>query len=331
MKMKKTFLLSFSAMALLASCEVQDNSENVLEQQKVVAGDIMDHMITLDIDLPKGMKGLSNKNGQNFQAEVSQFNKLLIPYGIQLEKMEYYSAEAVGKTVFFSDRGNKQLTSDFVPNDPRNVGGETVPYIIDGTQLETSSGLNTLNALNSVMSTWDAVTCSDGLTLPNGGVTPVDFGLVSFLEGFSSAPNFIQGAILHAGILPPAFFDAIAPDGGDFILGVCFTFSYLEDINQDGKGDVAIKEIYYNDGFNWQDEPNDVIGNGIYDFETVALHETGHALSQAHFGEAFTNSSGKLKFAPYALMNAGYTITRRSVEKTDESGHCSNWGDWPNN
>ena len=59
------------------------------------------------------------------------------------------------------------------------------------------------------------------------------------------------------------------------------------------------------------------------------LHEVGHGLSQGHFGKAFRNKNGNLHFAPYALMNAGYTFGNRMVTETDEAGHCSNWASWP--
>jgi hypothetical protein len=329
--MKKGILLSFVALGFLASCEVQDNSENLLEQQKLVVGDIMDNMVSVDIDMPKGTKGLSSKNGADLQAQASQFNEMLLPYGIQLEKMEYYTAEGAGNTVFFSDRGNKRLGSDFVPNDPRNaVPGTAIPYLVDGTQLITASGLNTLEPLNTVRDTWSNVTCSNGLDILNLGVTSNDVGFVSnIFFGYGGSAGFFPGIIVQAGVLPSDFFELLTPGGGAGILGVCFTLSYLEDINADGKGDVAIKEIYYNDGFNWQDRA--ATGSG-FDFETVALHETGHALSQAHFGKVSrTESNGKVHFSPRALMNAGYSGVNRVVEKTDESGHCSNWSNWPNN
>lgn len=56
------------------------------------------------------------------------------------------------------------------------------------------------------------------------------------------------------------------PSGGAGILGVTFTYTWNEDINQNGKGDVAIKEIYMNDGFNWQDAPDDFLGSGKFDY-----------------------------------------------------------------
>ena len=95
---------------------------------------------------------------------------------------------------------------------------------------------------------------------------------------------------------------------------------------------MAIKEIYINDNFNWQDAPNDELFSGEFDYETVVLHEAGHGLNQGHFGKAFRNNgNGKLKFSPHALMNAGYSVGRREISGTDNRGHCSIWGDWPNN
>jgi hypothetical protein len=330
-KMKKGILLSFVALGLLASCEVQDNSENLMEEQKLVVANVMENMVSVSIDMPKATQGLSSKKGADLKAQASLFNEMLIPYGVQLEKMEYYTADGAGNTVFFNDRGNKQLGSDYVPNDPRNaLPGTAVPYLIDGTQLTTASGLNTLAPLNTVRETWSNVTCSSGLEVQDLGVTPTDVGFVSnIFFGFGGSNGFFPGVIVQAGMLPSAFFDALAPGGGNGILGVCFTLVWNEDINNDGKGDVAIKEIYYNNGFNWQDRV--ATGTG-FDFETVALHETGHALSQAHFGKVSrTESNGKVHFSPRAVMNAGYSGTNRVIEKTDEAGHCSNWGNWPNN
>ncbi|MGH7542224.1 MAG: hypothetical protein ACRELC_14620, partial [Gemmatimonadota bacterium] len=69
-----------------------------------------------------------------------------------------------------------------------------------------------------------------------------------------------------------------------------------------------------------------------FDVETVAAHEVGHGLSQAHFGEAFfTLANGRLHFAPRALMNTAYSGIQQALSGTDRGGHCSLWGDWPNN
>ena len=67
------------------------------------------------------------------------------------------------------------------------------------------------------------------------------------------------------------------------------------------------------------------------DVETVALHESGHGQSQAHFGKIFqTEANGLLHFAPFAVMNAAISRQEHSLTGTDLAGHCSLWGSWPN-
>ena len=328
--MKNKLFAFIAILGLSAGCDTQEIGEiTPIQTQKGV--DLSMTKVDIDIsDFKKSKQnGISSRTHEDLISMVQQANLLLEPYGIELEKMEYLSADNVGNTVFFNDRGNKQIGSDFLPNDPRNLGGETVPYIVDGTQAITASGFNVLSALESVRNTWENVTCSGGLSIPNAGVSNFDLGFISnIFFGYGGSAGYYPGVIVQAGVLPKGFFDLVDVDGGEFILGVTFTLTYTEDINQDGVSEVAVKEVYYNDAFNWQDVVD--TGSG-YDFETVALHETGHALSQAHFGKAFgTPKNGKIHFAPRALMNAGYSGVNRVVEGSDKAGHCSNWGNWPN-
>lgn len=320
-------LLVLTLIAVFVSCDTEDSTDTTMDRSEQKS--IEFKMVEADL---KGFT-LGKSDGTEFKGEselqiaVAELNQKLAAHGLQFEKMELYAADGAGQTVFFSDRGNKQLSSDYVPNDPRNIGGATVPFIIDGTQKMTSKGFDTESALLTVRETWENVTCSDGLEIPYLGPTPFDVGYVQNFFGFGGSTGFFPGAIVQAGVLPKAFFDILG--GGTSILGVCFTLTYLDDINADGVGDVAIKEIYYNDFFDWQDRV--ATGQG-FDFETVALHETGHALSQAHFGKvSITASNGKVHFSPRAVMNAGYSGVNRVIAKTDRAGHCSNWGNWPNN
>jgi hypothetical protein len=139
--------------------------------------------------------------------------------------------------------------------------------------------------------------------------------------------------ITHAGWESAAFFDALVPGGSNFILAVTFSFIFVDaagnptDINGDGKADTAFSEIYYNDVFAWGIN----VSTFPFDVETVALHESGHGLSQNHFGKIFlTNSNGKLHFAPFAVMNAAISRQAHNLTGTDNGGHCSIWGSWPN-
>lgn len=326
-------LLKPTMLALLVTLFFTCNSETVSTEDSTIefTDEISQSLTRIDVNINSSLTGKKSGSVQSWMTDV---NEALEEFDLQLEKIELLGMEGVGNTVFFKNTGNKQLSSDFVPNDPRNIGGTDVPYWTDGTELGTSSGMtagDTYNAIVNTMNTWDGVTCSSGLGLPELGVIGIDVGLVQFLLGFGGFDGFIEGTILHGGILPAGFFDALQPGGGNGILGVTFTFVWTgTDIDGNGKGDVAIKEIYINDNFNWQDAPNDVLFNGIVDFETVVLHEVGHGLSQGHFGKAFANNSG-IHFSPAALMNAGYSVGRRDISGTDKGGHCSNWGEWPNN
>ncbi|WP_132054849.1 M10 family metallopeptidase domain-containing protein [Pseudocnuella soli] len=256
-------------------------------------------------------------------------------FKLELLHAEYITAGGsaqMGQTVFFKNTGNKQLSTDFVPGDPRRGGRTNITYAID-KETTADNGLSMMmvqDALARSMNTWDEVNCS------NLNITRVPFsgnlGIYGQLLGFGNYDDNIVADVQHSGFLPGAFFDQIAPGGSAYILGVTFTFVFVTlpdgnttDINGDGKIDVGMREIYYNDAFNWATN-----GTAGIDIETIALHEAGHGLSQAHFGKAtLTEANGKLHLSPRAVMNAAYTGVQRQLAGTDLGGHCSNWGSWP--
>ena len=130
--------------------------------------------------------------------------------------------------------------------------------------------------------------------------------------------------IVHAGWLPGGTF----PPG---VLAATFTAVFFTpqgqptDIDRDGQFDVVLREILYHDAFTWR-------VNGNVDVETVALHESGHGLSQGHFGQAFaTLANNRIHFAPRAVMNAAYSGIQHDLTATDNAGHCSLWASWPSN
>jgi hypothetical protein len=237
-----------------------------------------------------------------------------------------------GRTIFASDRGNKQLDAHWVPGDDRRFGTTEISWINDTSEGAANGGLtaaDTQAAIERAMQTWQDQVCST-MPLYYAGSVDFDLGYVQWLLGFGGVPGWAAD-LTHAGWLPPLFFDLIAPDGSTYILGVTFTFVWVDDvtgeytdINNDGKDDVAFREIYYNNAFPWAID-------GHYDVETIALHEAGHGLSQAHFGDIFRTPNGKkVQFAPYAVMNAAYSRVQHTLKGTDKGGHCSIWGNWPN-
>jgi hypothetical protein len=248
---------------------------------------------------------------------------------------EYYTAaDEVGKTVFVKDIGNKQLSFHFVPGDPRRANwsgpvgpGDDITWDSDTVLGDAGPGLiPTQTAIGNAMSTWDGLKCSN-LPLTGPGVGG-DLGVVEYLvSGSTSGSPFTAADVVHAGFGTPV--DAILPPP---IIAATFTAFFIDvisgnptDIDNDGTVDTAFREIYYTAHFTWGINTNLPI-----DVETVALHEVGHGLSQAHFGQLFrTDANGKFHFAPRAVMNAGYTGIQQQLRGTDKAGHCSIWASWP--
>jgi hypothetical protein len=244
---------------------------------------------------------------------------------IRVESAEYITSDSsgeIGQIVVFNNR-SKQVPDHFVPGDPRRGGRTNITYAVDQTEgaIDGLTVAQTTAAIDRAMATWQNVNCSTiPITrLPN----PVgDIGVVEFLIGLGGSP-IIAADIAHTGWLPAGLLN-------NQVIAVTFTFIFVSggvptDIDNNGGADVAFREILYNNFFTWGINAN-------VDVETVALHESGHGLSQGHFGKAFfTLSNGKLHFAPRAVMNAAYSGIQQDIKATDNGGHCSIWGSWPNN
>lgn len=309
--MKTHFRLLIAAVAVAAlSCDQNDSRKQALTP-------VDDTPIFRDLD-----SFIPNANARK--------KKKSSEYG--LLKAEYFTvAESgkVGRTIFFMNVGNKQLDSDFVPG--LNLDGtDDISFYIDMNRPSADLPVAVSSAaIQRAMQTWDGVTCSElGIfQLPS---TKAKTGFVAELLGYNGSFDYF-GDVLHAGWLPGSFFDLLDEDGSEFILAVTFTIIFTDDngepvdTNNDGKSDVAWREIYFNDNFAWQD-------GATFDVETVALHESGHGLSQAHFGQAFLDGgSGALHFSPRAVMNAAYSGIQTTIGSSDNAGHCSLWSGWPGN
>ena len=343
--MKKLITWVLALPLLLVSCQ-ENEIVSTPEQEKNPLGLEEMRLEPINTSIKNSLFSKIADKKSSIQDFATALNEQLAEYDIQLAKMELLEYEGAGITVNFSANGNKQLAADFVPDDPRNFfPGTDQLFWTDGTEQGTQGSKysmtpeQTLNATNSAINTWDSISCSEGLNFYNiYTTTPYDIykdvGIVQRNLGFGGAGWFIRGSILHGGNLPAAFFEALNEGGGKRILGVTFTYiSTLQgvptDIDQNGKHDVSIREIYMNGSRNFKDDPNDVANNGYADYETVMMHEIGHGLSQGHFGKAFEDKNGKVHFAPYALMNAGYSKAQREITATDNAGHCSIWESWP--
>jgi len=264
--------------------------------------------------------------------------------GYRAVMVEYVTGDGdeAGATVLSKDVGNKQLDFDFVPFDPRRAGtpitnggwsgsvdGPTddITYAVDqlGGAIDGLTQEQTNAAIDAAMATWESRSCSNLPLTKNP-----DFGVpLGVLAG-----GFLVADVMHAG------WDKVEFEGGT--LGATFTFGFCDpcdgpdfawtDINNDGKNDTAWSEIYYDpfSGFFGPPWPWTTDGSGV-DVETVALHEAGHGLSQAHFGTIFFMNKGGVQRAPAAVMNPLIFGVDRVLYGTDNGGHCSIWGQWPNN
>jgi len=308
MKSKIALLLSVFVFTVI-SCENNNNSDKLTS--------IKAEPIFMDLSSYYSQASLKSSNGEG------------IPENLRVFKAEYITtgeSGKIGRTIFFMNVGNKKLASDFVPHQSYSLDGTTdITYYIDENRPSLDLPIiETSPAIQRAMASWDKLTCSNlnMFQLPySGGQT----GFVAALLGFGGSFDYF-GDIIHCGWLPREFFDILDLNGGDYILGITFTIIFTNsDFDKNKKADVAWREIYYNDNFSWR------IGDH-YDVETIALHESGHGLSQGHFGQAFLDEgSGKLHFSPRSVMNAAYSGIQINIAKTDKAGHCSNWGNWPKN
>jgi hypothetical protein len=280
---------------------------------------------------------------------------LLLAVSVQLVAAQDYSGHRVvlgyaeiitdplsgeeGRVVYFQrDLGNGQLTHDFVYGDPRrasfNGGYPGVTFgVKTGFQSSDPNLTNQIDWLYESIFIWDRETCSN-LGLRENDVNDSSPGVVAnFFATGNIDISLLQADLTQVGFLgvSPIF----AP--GTSTLGVTYTLFWVDengnftDIDGNGKFDIAFREIYYNDQYNWADNGVEGTVSGVryFDLPTVAIHEVGHGLSSAHFGN-IGRQDGVLVARPRAVMNAIYGGTLRELTGRDRGGHCSNWAQWPN-
>jgi hypothetical protein len=271
-------------------------------------------------------------------------------YNLRVRKIEAISGDPdeAGATVLWKNTGNKRLEDDFVAGDPRRMLGSPeggwdadpndISFAIDQNDATTFNGVGpavTNAEIRDAMATWDDVQCSDlGLHEVS---TAQDLGFVAAVLGFGGSTELVAD-IQHAGWLEVEF--------GGATIAATFTIIWVDDagvptdIDGNGMDDVAAREIYYDavcqactpvTFWNWEiDDGVNEPGQDI-DIESIVLHESGHGLSQAHFGKGFTTHDGTvLHQTSNSVMAAAYAGPRTDLQGTDNGGHCSNWANWPN-
>lgn len=258
--------------------------------------------------------------------------------------------DGVSSTVIIANNRARGLSSEWVAGDPRRDGrvgvtwafgsshpGQPVTRNPDGSNVHLVSFADLDTQIEEGLAAWRNVTCSTApvtrVAVPMG--TDPDYLDDLVYAGRKSATYAQPADIVEAGWMPSSFFRAVGGGtAGNSIIGITFTFHFVDDvthqatdINQDGKGDEALAEIFYNTRFAWGNSqaPN------VVDFYSIITHETGHAMGLAHFGKVFVTkkdaadgsiSIADIKYAPKAMMNAVYVTGRSEIAGTDNSSFC---------
>jgi hypothetical protein len=192
----------------------------------------------------------------------------------------------------------------------RAADGENLTYLVDSDLPATAEP-----AIGAAMSTWQ----SDGCLSKIGVVkrpAGADADLFDARFGYGPLGDFRLADVVHAGWMPPDFFEQVAgPGGGTSVVALSVTFVFVDtdgvpsDVDGNGYLDTAHNEIYYNAAFFEK--------QGI-DLESVALHELGHSLALGH-----------IEPRPTAVMNPVYAGVRRELGPVDHAALCGVWKSWP--
>ena len=285
-------------------------------------------------DVPVYSEALANLNVALARSGVANF---------RIERAEISVARngVDSVTTIVANNRTHQLESQFVAGDPRRGGFADLSYLVDQSD---GSALSIVN--NAVVTLPNSVTeaAIDRAIHRWGNTTQCPSPALSKIADNGADPDLVDGLVLgdparvgtpraditQAGWLTSAFFNALTPNGAQFILGVTFTFVFTDDVTEeptdidhDGNLDVAFREIYYNRSFPWTTDVAQSANN--IDIESVVTHESGHALGLGHFGKVFVDNKGILKFAPRAVMNAVYVSPFRDLAGTDNASYCSVW------
>lgn len=325
---KYLLVLCLTALLAVVSCE-----------QSSINSPSTDHLVTNE---QFDQKVMSNDQLRSLSplGSFDEINSILANQGLNVRlafaetvTLGEGGAETVGQTIYANDR-EKQLTAQWVPGDVRrDADGNNLTYIIFDpfapANFGTADQIDSTPAIDASFETWNSVKNRSKLNIvkrPNTNSNP------SFILG----GNPFLADISEIGFLPGIFFELfIGPGTSVNVLGVTITFIFVDDdgnptdINNDGFDDVALKEVWYNDDFQWTTNSGEV-SNTVIDIETVALHENGHALGFGHFGKiSVTNNNNKLHVSPRAVMNAIVLGTQRDLLGTDKASYRSIYGNWP--
>jgi hypothetical protein len=304
-------------------------------------------VVTVGLLAAAGIHGVATDEKVTYSELLASMNASLRarggpPVAVAKAELLVSAAGADRATTLIANDRTLVIDTQFVEDDERRGSPlDTITYLVDqsdGTALTLLAppppvvvgvlpNAVTEAELDASMAVWGAMNCPGPAMqkiVDDGSDPDLVDGLVFGNPALIGTP---RADITHAGWLPAPFFNALAPQGASFILGVTFTFVFIDeagdptDIDGDRRADVAFREIYYNRSFPWGTGGTDY----NVDIQSVAIHEAGHALGLGHFGKIFLKADDSLQFAPKAIMNAAYVSEDRTIRGTDTAAFCQAW------
>jgi hypothetical protein len=344
MIMNKSIVATLALAFILTSCDSQStldtSSETFAKSQTSASGVASPSAVVTSSGTQLALRaavdaaGTTVEEGTNVNSFLEALNQELASagLGIGVDRAEFVTdpdGGEAGQTVFANDR-SLRLSSKWVPGDARrNADGNNITYL-NFLDFRFANGIiDSDPIIDASFDTFNGTQCS---ALPI--VKRNDDG--TFPSAIFAGGDPFVADIVELGFLPGFFFDLVlGPGASQNVLGVTFTFVFgsfdaegnftPSDVDNNGRNDTALKEVWYNDSFAWS-----ASGSGGVDIETVALHENGHALEMGHFGKVSITGNGKLHVSPRAVMNAFILGTQRELLGTDNASYCSNFASWPN-
>jgi len=188
-----------------------------------------------------------------------------------------------------------------------------VPVVIDVSKFTTDVSSNSVDlALQNAFDIWADADTNDKLAFnrkdDNGGNYDV-FDTYPTTGSLDQSADWKYADITIGGWLPKSYFDSVDVNGGNHILAVTWSAK----LRAGGKP-AWTSDLFFNDNFTWSDRPDSNPDLGVFDIETVALHELGHAIG---FGHETVKPS---IMAPY------YAGVNRSLSTDDLAGLAALYG-----